>query len=221
MRRSGCCRGRYRGGGCGDRGVVTSTPYLAPAPPTSPSFAPSPNSQKRKRRRCLIRSAARAAVSRARELVKMDIFEPFQKRFQQSAHKQEYRGGGCGDRGVVTSTPYLAPALSGRRMRRSGCCHVDPVPGAGAADITIVRPQPEFAKKKTAALRRRRSGRIRPAARLRLARARKAHKEHKRALRRAERVGRMARGRRAPRRIEQDLIEQDLAATAPPIFFLT
>jgi hypothetical protein len=40
----------------------------------------------------------------------MDIFEPFQKRFQQSAHKQEYRGGGCGDRGGAHSTPYLVPA---------------------------------------------------------------------------------------------------------------
>jgi len=29
----------------------------------------------------------------------------------------------------------------------------------------------------------------------------------------------LARGRRAPRRIEQDLIEQDLAATPPPIPF--
>ena len=59
----------------------------------------------------------------------MGNFEPFQKRFQQSAHKQEYRGGGCGDRGGA---------------------HVDPVPGAAAADITIVRPQPEFVKKKAA-----------------------------------------------------------------------
>ena len=36
-------------------------------------------------------------------------------------------------------------------MRRSGCCALDPVPGAAAADITIVRPQPEFVKKKAAA----------------------------------------------------------------------
>ena len=55
-------------------------------------------------------------------------------------------------------------------MRRSGCCHVDPVPGAGAADITIVRPQPEFVKKKAAARR------IRSAARAAVSRARKSVK---------------------------------------------
>ena len=51
-----------------------------------------------------------SAVSRARGYRNMVKFELFQKRFPQSAHKQEYRGGGCGDRGVVTSTPYLVPA---------------------------------------------------------------------------------------------------------------
>ena len=58
----------------------------------------------------VIRSAARAARSRARGYRNMVKFERFQKRFPQSAHKQEYRGGGCGDRGVRTSTPYLVPA---------------------------------------------------------------------------------------------------------------
>ena len=57
-------------------------------------------------------------------------FERFQKRFTQSAHKQEYRGGGCGDRGVRTSTPYLVPA---------------------PPTSPSFRPQPEFVKKKAAA----------------------------------------------------------------------
>ncbi len=60
---------------------------------------------------------------------------------------------------------------SHRRMRRSGCCARDPVAGAGAADITIVRPQPEFVKKKSAAPQSKARAGIRPAARLRLARA--------------------------------------------------
>jgi hypothetical protein len=65
----------HHSGGRGDRGVAHVTPWLAPAPPPSPSFPPTRIRKKESGGAAGIRSAARAAVSRARGSMKMDNFE--------------------------------------------------------------------------------------------------------------------------------------------------
>jgi hypothetical protein len=125
---------KYRSTGCGDRRVAHATPLLAPAPPTSPSFAPNQN-----RRRGLARArVSRNMVNRHPGAIRRSsTATPWLAALGRRRRPRQC----CRFSDLLSMTPCLV-ALDRRRHHHR---RPDPAKPTSASVVIIGRPEPESA----------------------------------------------------------------------------